>query len=119
MEKSSQVVASLRFEVRESDDNPLQLERSVFLFLTEGVMVYGNSAYLSGNLSGEDFQGAAHVARSFLRMSKAWLEERFGKLKHDPWDDKKDTYLFVPAVSYRNGGSSIGAAMTGDDISRD
>ena len=82
-------------------------------------MICTIAANTSGDESGEDFQDAAHVARSFLRMSKAWLEERFGKLKHDPWDDKKDTYLFVPAVSYRNSGSSIGAAMTGDDISRD
>ena len=75
-----------------------------------------DSAHTPGDLSDKDFQETAHVARSFLRMSKAWLEERFGKLKHDPWDDKKDTYLFVPAVSYVNGGLSIGAAMTGNVV---
>ena len=68
---------------------------------------------MTNNESGEDFQEAARVALSFLRQSKEWLERRFGKLKYDPWVDKIDTYLFIPNVSTRYHGSSIGAAFTG------
>ena len=87
--------------------------------LTCGVTMCEISANTSGDASGEEFQRAAHVARSFLRLSKDWLQQRFGRLKHDPWDDTKDTYLFVPKVSYVNCGSSVGAAFTGDNTARD
>ena len=76
-------------------------------------MLFLLSAETTNDEGGEDFQEAARVALSFLRQSKEWLEKRFGKLKYDPWVDEIDTYLFIPTVSIKNCGGSIGAGFTG------
>ena len=78
------------------------------------ILILPTIANTGDGAEGEDFQDSATVAQSFLRQTRDWLKARFGDFKYDP--DRKDIeiYLFIPGISHRHSGGSIGAAFTGE-----
>ena len=56
---------------------------------------------------------SALLSRSFLRAAKDWLQDSYGELEVDPFDEHTDITIQLPQASNTKEGGSGGAAFAG------